>query len=61
MNATITYKHLFQMLSRDGCSSITMPIADYDSFKKYATKNKMIDKLRFEKLSGSFVVTKIKR
>lgn len=60
MTAKITYKHLFEMLSRNGCTSITMPISDLTRFTKYATKNKMIDNLHFEKLNGAFVVTKIK-
>lgn len=60
LSAKITYRDLFEMLRRDGCSSITLPINDYERFKKYATKSKMIDKLHFNKFHGAFVVTKIK-
>lgn len=60
MATKITYRDLFAMLQRGGCTSITLPTGDLCAFKKYATKNKMIDNLNFEQLHGSFVVTRKK-
>lgn len=60
MASKITYRDLFDMLKRDGCTSITMPMSDFNSFEKYAKRAKYFDELKFEKLNGAFVVTKIK-